>query len=744
MKLNSLFLKYCLRYLTAFLVILLCCVLLAVVAYNTIERYVVEENRLHLQSSSNEIHQNISKLELASQMIRKDSYFQQLYQINGEIPPAEYMNIKYANQQFIYLGHVYGFSPYGFALFRDNDFMLSSRQCTVNFSDYYGKLMQVEAKGIDSVESFRETLFGMTGESLSFWPVNSIRYYQEGIETSIDSAILCVVNEQSSYGAVDSPYTLVFVLDPVELSKRLLTQSNLEEGHIRILDTRADVVLFEDLPPDGTIGSDDYHILKQDIPELGWEITVGIPSSVIARQFHDIRSVLFMYVYIGLALVLLLTLLFSYRQYRGIRKIFVRIPDMDQLGRKTDEFEVISRHLTVAAESHKVFEKQIELLGKQNRAILLENLLVRGVHTQEEIDAVKQCFQQELRYFCVVVARMETAGREEVHIAALSMVEFLRENIATSFYHVHSGLNDELFLIMLDPEAQSNVENIRALFDTVALMLTDDMDIVLNTGISAIGEGVANVNTCYHQAKQVMLAYFRENQNTVNAYHIGLNAEREMLLDLKFADKLYNILLAGETVPVANIFEKLRAHYHRQPLLYEANKAVIFYTIYNAVFEAYRHTQANALKDYTMFEYDENISFLDMLNAMQKGAEEFCAQVNSGKKWRNSELKQRIMDYMEENYTDAGLTAATICHAVGTSEKYLFRLVKEHTGKTVAEYLEHLRLEEAKRLLLTTDLSNEKIAAMAGFGALNTFYRVFGKNAGLSPGAYRNSHRPVS
>ena len=73
------------------------------------------------------------------------------------------------------------------------------------------------------------------------------------------------------------------------------------------------------------------------------------------------------------------------------------------------------------------------------------------------------------------------------------------------------------------------------------------------------------------------------------------------------------------------------------------------------------------------------------------------------------------------------------------SEKYLSQFLKEHTGKTFAKYVEDLRVEQAKKLLKETSFSNEKIAEAAGFGSANSFYRVFKKKTGVSPGEFRGN-----
>ena len=74
---------------------------------------------------------------------------------------------------------------------------------------------------------------------------------------------------------------------------------------------------------------------------------------------------------------------------------------------------------------------------------------------------------------------------------------------------------------------------------------------------------------------------------------------------------------------------------------------------------------------------------------------------------------------------------------MGISEKYLFHFLKEQTGETFANYLINIRIEHAKLYLKDSSLSNEKIAELTGFGSVNTFYRNFKAQTGISPKLYQ-------
>lgn len=75
------------------------------------------------------------------------------------------------------------------------------------------------------------------------------------------------------------------------------------------------------------------------------------------------------------------------------------------------------------------------------------------------------------------------------------------------------------------------------------------------------------------------------------------------------------------------------------------------------------------------------------------------------------------------------------------SRRHLGRLMQKYYGMTYAERISSLRVESAKRMLVSTDASITEIAQAVGFSTVQYFIRVFGKIEGVSPGAYRREAR---
>lgn len=68
-------------------------------------------------------------------------------------------------------------------------------------------------------------------------------------------------------------------------------------------------------------------------------------------------------------------------------------------------------------------------------------------------------------------------------------------------------------------------------------------------------------------------------------------------------------------------------------------------------------------------------------------------------------------------------------------------LFKELSGYTFTEKLLDIKLEHAKRLLVTTDITVQEIVELIGFSEKSYFYRCFKKAFAMTPNQYRKEKR---
>lgn len=90
---------------------------------------------------------------------------------------------------------------------------------------------------------------------------------------------------------------------------------------------------------------------------------------------------------------------------------------------------------------------------------------------------------------------------------------------------------------------------------------------------------------------------------------------------------------------------------------------------------------------------------------------------------------------IEENH---GVIRRTeLAKKLNYSCEYISQIIRAHTGYTFKKYCQKVQLQEAARLLRSTDLSVSKIAASLGYENRTQFYKIFQEEYQLTPSEYR-------
>ncbi len=100
-----------------------------------------------------------------------------------------------------------------------------------------------------------------------------------------------------------------------------------------------------------------------------------------------------------------------------------------------------------------------------------------------------------------------------------------------------------------------------------------------------------------------------------------------------------------------------------------------------------------------------------------------------------------IIGYIDGHYTER-ITLTVLSERFFISEYYLCRLFREHTGRTIHEYITSLRLHRAARLLKRGDRVSW-VARECGFGSVSAFSSAFRAKYGCAPRDYKTAHRGI-
>lgn len=102
-----------------------------------------------------------------------------------------------------------------------------------------------------------------------------------------------------------------------------------------------------------------------------------------------------------------------------------------------------------------------------------------------------------------------------------------------------------------------------------------------------------------------------------------------------------------------------------------------------------------------------------------------------------SKLKP-VYDYVEAHLSEK-ITAQQACRLVNFSYTYFLKYFKQIMGISFTDYVNHRRIKNAERLLLTEDLSVAQIAEQIGLPNISHFYKLFKRIHQCSPKSFKDT-----
>lgn len=177
-----------------------------------------------------------------------------------------------------------------------------------------------------------------------------------------------------------------------------------------------------------------------------------------------------------------------------------------------------------------------------------------------------------------------------------------------------------------------------------------------------------------------------------------MDQEYQQLFSIHSAQQLYNMIISNARL-IPNSQDYYIHHYRQLTHEYESFQAMLE-------------------------------SLLQMLNASPQ-TEETQEQLNI-----SNSYFLKIMKYINTYYNE-NITLTDVAKVVNLNPNYISQVFKKSTGTTFSRYLTDLRINHAKKLLDTTNISINDISQQAGFNDYFYFLKTFKKYTGQTPSEYR-------
>ncbi|MBD2847578.1 AraC family transcriptional regulator [Paenibacillus sp. IB182496] len=145
---------------------------------------------------------------------------------------------------------------------------------------------------------------------------------------------------------------------------------------------------------------------------------------------------------------------------------------------------------------------------------------------------------------------------------------------------------------------------------------------------------------------------------------------------------------------------------------------------------------ATALQMHRCWQLESRLGRLQAKGALYQFVGELIRQLDAASAAAGGDVVAQAMQWIQLRYADE-LSVEALAEALGCSTSYLSRAFRKRLGMSTLDYVTHVRMSHATRLLRSTDASLREIAAEVGYRDEYYFSRVFKKHALVSPLQFR-------
>ena len=181
----------------------------------------------------------------------------------------------------------------------------------------------------------------------------------------------------------------------------------------------------------------------------------------------------------------------------------------------------------------------------------------------------------------------------------------------------------------------------------------------------------------------------------------------------------YVVIITTQTIPVFQSL--LQQNQPAVPIFHpEGDRAEQLHSLLEMMWSDRKTTSPTLLQGYSQVLLSKLLTFVPLVPTHQEPG-----------------VLQSVLQYIDLHHNEI-LTRDQIAEAVGYSPSYISHVFTEAMGTSLRDYITRLRMNDAKKMLLQTDLPVGQIAMSLGFPSIRSFNRFFLLDTGITPTAYRS------
>ena len=572
---------------------------------------------------------------------------------------------------------------------------------------------------------------------------------------------------------------LVISIDDNKFSKTFYDSQNTNKGEFFILDKSNNLIIspkgdnilngmnYGEFPQDRDMFYKEYKGNKEVISYVTskseeWKYIYAMPESIFLEKLQGARKVIYMSMVICILMGITMVYILLKRNYAPMEKLLEELGGKEEGNAQKDGDEYQFIHKIILKTMNEKVEYENRLLGQNSvlKSRFIEKLL-KGNNNDISINDSLVAFDMQFKsdYFAVMLIYIDDFSEKFLEKTnndineAFKLVRFVFTNVLEEMlknkFQCYITESDGMLAVILNLDNQSievgKIE-IKEITKELQSFINKYYKINLTIALSNIHETTLGIAEAYKETLEAMdYKIVMGLEGVINYDETKYNFDKEYYYPIEKEQQLINCVKVGEYENAKKILDDIfKDNYEDRSLSPQMAKCLILNmvsTMLKIIHELNTIVSEDFEEELAKIEKIVQYKNLKTVKSAILGIiKNLCDTSNQERKNKSNKTKEKIDEYIIENYKNENLSISLIAEYFNMHPCYISRVYKVQAGESILDFINKIRIEKSKEILKVKKLTLEEVCKEVGYFNVRTFSRTFVKLEGITPGKYKEAN----
>ncbi|HOJ10880.1 MAG TPA: AraC family transcriptional regulator [Clostridiales bacterium] len=508
----------------------------------------------------------------------------------------------------------------------------------------------------------------------------------------------------------------------------------------------------------------DYIISFKQSAYNNWYYVAMVPTELLYQKDYHIKRKIFAASITIFFIVLLVSNVFTYKMYKPLKKLldkFASTINSEKKG-KLDEYLMLENAFTDMSLKIDNLEdtlcKNVDMIVHNYLIDLLNKPSIDNPNIGTTLNSLGVAFSE--KYFTVIIFNISKAvvdlhKQTDIQLCKYKIFEYIKmvdsTNTDNSYIDMDKGTDTNTKPICryypIDTDSRTISVIVNSNINDLALVRNfithtqfhcyNNFGFYLTVGVGKYFDNLLSVRQSNIDAKiAILYKFLHPGQNEFYYEEISRKPANPEVLNQDYMEKLFKSLKLCNITEVNNILDTRISTISSNNFNYQYIKKEIsqLRKLYIECFEemSVKIDSNSEIKD--IFFYPGDV--FEFFDACKVISNKFIDYMKEKRTSKTSELIESVELYVLNNI-NGNLSLNLVADSLRISPQHLSKIFKEEKGINFIDYVTDKKIDKAKNLLSTTNMSLDEISVCVGYSHATYFSRKFKESTGYTPGEYR-------